>query len=62
MKLDKILYLKILCFAGFLRVQIHSWKMPTIREPCSSLHQGEEQPDSEPVSPGRSFFIRYLLE
>jgi len=30
---------------GYLRVLIHCL-MPTFREPCSSLHQGEEQPDT----------------
>ena len=28
--------------------------MPTFREPCSSLHQGEEQPDTE-------LFLRVVL-
>jgi len=32
-------------FLGNLRVLIH-YLMPTFREPCSSLHQGEEQPDT----------------
>jgi len=25
--------------------------MPTFREPCSPLHQGEEQPDTDQIAP-----------
>ena len=38
-------YIKIMRFASFFRVQIHSWNANV--EPCNPLHQGDEQSDTK---------------
>ncbi|EGI62894.1 hypothetical protein G5I_08757 [Acromyrmex echinatior] len=53
---DKIFYIKIVRFAGFLRVQIHSLN---VNVSCNPLYQSEEQPDTVP--PGRSFYITLFV-
>jgi len=54
-------YIKIMRFEGFLGVQIHSWNA-MFREPCSPLHQGDEQPDTELFLRAVPFILRYLLK
>ncbi|KYN23185.1 hypothetical protein ALC57_04399 [Trachymyrmex cornetzi] len=46
-------------FAGFLRVQI--LEMPMFREPCSPLHQGEGQRDTELFLRAVPFYITLLV-
>ncbi|KYN15931.1 hypothetical protein ALC57_11823 [Trachymyrmex cornetzi] len=49
-------------FAGFLRVQIlEILEMSTFREPCSPLHQGEGQPDTELFLQAVPFYITLLV-
>jgi len=45
-------------FSGFdLRISIH-YLMPTFREHCSSLHQGEKNPEDS--VPGSLLFALYI--
>ena len=50
-----------LCVSQISSVSKSILGMPTFREPCSPLHQGEKQPDIELFSPGRSFYITLLV-
>ncbi|KYN11082.1 hypothetical protein ALC57_16783 [Trachymyrmex cornetzi] len=47
-------------FAGF-SVSRSILEMPTFHEPCSPLHQGEEQPDTELFLQAVPFFITLLV-
>jgi len=55
-------YIKVMRFASFLRIQIHSWNANISNESCSPLHQGEEPDDTERSSGSFLFILRYLLE
>jgi len=56
------IYISAKRFLGYLRVLIH-YLFNAFRELCSSLHQGEEQPDTYKYTRGslKSLYILFFI-